>query len=45
MLGKVKSGSALLFDLGVTAIVVGLVTALLEGFGAEQLAGPRGADE
>lgn len=45
LLGKVKSGSALLFDLGVTAIVVGLVTALLEGFGAEQLAGPEGVDE
>ncbi len=45
LLGKVKSGTALLFDLGVTAIVVGLVVALLEGFGAEQLAGPQGRDE
>jgi multisubunit Na+/H+ antiporter MnhB subunit len=45
LLGKVKSGTALLFDLGVTAIVVGLVVALLEGFGAEQLAGPKGSDE
>ena len=45
LLGKVKTGSALLFDLGVTAIVVGLVVALLEGFGAEQLAGPEGSDE
>ncbi len=45
LLGKVKSGTALLFDLGVTAIVVGLVVALLEGFGAEQLAGPKGTDE
>jgi multicomponent Na+:H+ antiporter subunit A len=40
VLGKVKSGSALLFDLGVTAIVVGLVVALLEGFGADDLSGP-----
>ncbi len=31
LLGKVKSGSALMFDLGVTAIVVGLIIALLEG--------------
>ncbi len=45
LLGKVKSGTALPFDLGVTAIVVGLVVALLEGFGAEQLAGPKGTDE
>jgi multicomponent Na+:H+ antiporter subunit A len=31
LLGKVKSGSALPFDIGVTAIVVGLVVALLDG--------------
>jgi len=31
VLGKVKSGSALPFDIGVTAIVVGLVLALLTG--------------
>lgn len=31
LLGKVKSGSALPFDIGVTAIVVGLIMALLEG--------------
>ncbi|MEL7157588.1 MAG: MnhB domain-containing protein [Actinomycetota bacterium] len=30
VLGKVKSGSALIFDIGVTAIVVGLVAALLD---------------
>lgn len=30
-IGKVKSGTALLFDIGVTAIVVGLVVALLHG--------------
>ncbi len=31
LLGKVKTGTALVFDLGVTAIVVGLIIALLEG--------------
>jgi multicomponent Na+:H+ antiporter subunit A len=34
VLGKVKGGSALVFDLGVTLIVVGLVIAILEGLGA-----------
>lgn len=34
VLGKVKTGSALVFDLGVTLIVVGLVIAVLEGLGA-----------
>ncbi len=38
VLGTVKTGSALLFDLGVVAVVVGLVIALLEGFGASDLA-------
>lgn len=38
LLGTVKSGSALIFDLGVVAIVVGLVIALLDGFGAFHLA-------
>lgn len=33
VLGKVKSGSAAIFDLGVTAIVVGLVAAVLDGLG------------
>lgn len=37
LLGKVKSGSALLFDLGVMAIVVGLVIAVLDGLGASSL--------
>lgn len=37
VLGKVKSGSALLFDIGVTAVVVGLVVAVLGGLGAEDL--------
>ncbi len=45
LLGKVKSGTAMLFDLGVTAIVVGLVLAVLDGFGAEELSGPAGVDE
>ena len=40
LLGKVKSGSALPFDLGVTAIVVGLVVAVLDGLGAADLAKP-----
>ena len=34
VLGKVKAGSALVFDFGVTLIVVGLVVAILEGLGA-----------
>lgn len=38
LLGKVKTGSALIFDLGVVAIVVGLVIALLDGFAASDLA-------
>ena len=38
LLGKVKSGSALLFDAGVTAIVVGLVVALLDGLGVDEIA-------
>ena len=40
LLGKVKTGSALPFDIGVTAIVVGLVIALLEGLGATELDEP-----
>ena len=39
VLGTVKSGSALVFDAGVTLIVVGLVVALLDGLGASELAG------
>jgi multisubunit Na+/H+ antiporter MnhB subunit len=38
VLGKIKSGSALVFDIGVTAIVVGLLVALLDGLGAQSLA-------
>jgi multicomponent Na+:H+ antiporter subunit A len=42
LLGTIKSGSALPFDLGVTAIVVGLVVALLDGLAATTLsAAPR----
>lgn len=40
LLGKVKTGSALPFDLGVTAIVVGLIIALLDGLGATELDEP-----
>ena len=38
LLGKIKSGTALLLDAGVTLIVVGLVMAVLEGLGATELA-------
>jgi hypothetical protein len=34
LLGTVKSGTALIFDLGVLSIVVGLVLALLDAFDA-----------
>ena len=37
LLGKAKTGSALIFDVGVLAIVVGLVVAVLEGMGATEL--------
>jgi len=39
LLGTVKSGSALIFDLGVVAIVVGLVISLLDGLDATSLVG------
>ena len=35
LFGPVKSGSALVFDIGVTAIVIGLIAALLDGLAAE----------
>ncbi|NNC79594.1 MAG: hypothetical protein HKN94_05520 [Acidimicrobiales bacterium] len=38
LLGTVKSGSAIIFDAGVTLIVVGLVMALLDGLSATDLA-------
>ncbi|TFH21204.1 MAG: hypothetical protein E4H05_00595 [Acidimicrobiales bacterium] len=41
LLGKVKTGSALVFDLGVVAVVVGLVMAVLDGFGATSLVDRR----
>ncbi len=38
VLGKIKAGSALPFDIGVTAIVIGLVVAVLDGLGARAMA-------
>ena len=38
VLGKVKVGSALPFDIGVTAVVIGLVIAVLDGLGARAIA-------
>ena len=37
VLGVVKSGSALVFDLGVTSIVVGMVVAVLTALGVDEL--------
>ncbi len=37
VLGKIKSGSAAIFDVGVVLIVVGLVVAVLDGLGADEL--------
>ncbi len=44
VLGKVKSGTALPFDIGVTLIVVGLVAALLDGLGVRSPS-RKGSDE
>lgn len=44
LLGKIKTGSALPFDLGVAAIVVGTVIAALDGLGAAQFAAGAPAD-
>ncbi|MDH3681009.1 MAG: hypothetical protein OEV40_13795 [Acidimicrobiia bacterium] len=41
LLGTIKSGTSLVFDAGVTLIVVGLVVAVLEGLGATELAAPN----
>ncbi len=41
VLGTIKTGSALLFDLGVVAIVVGLVIALLDALDAASLVDRR----
>lgn len=38
LLGKIKAGSALPFDIGVAAIVVGTVIAALDGLGAAEFA-------
>lgn len=38
LLGEIKTGSALLFDVGVAAIVVGTVMAVLDGLGAAEFA-------
>jgi multicomponent Na+:H+ antiporter subunit A len=40
VLGLIKTGSALPFDIGVTAIVVGVVIALLDGLGVSALTSP-----
>lgn len=40
VLGTIKTGSALVFDLGVTVIVLGLIVAVLDGFEAHRLARP-----
>jgi len=39
VIGKVKAGTALIFDLGVTSIVLGLIISLLDGLGADELRG------
>ena len=44
VLGKVKAGTALIFDLGVTLIVLGLIVAVLDGLGADELPGSDGPD-
>ena len=44
ILGKVKAGTALIFDFGVTLIVIGLIVAVLDGLGADELRGSDGPD-
>lgn len=44
VLGTIKTGSAFPFDVGVTAIVVGLVVALLDGLSASALDDPDISD-
>jgi len=39
-LGKIKAGTALVFDAGVVLVVVGMVIAVLDGLGAEPLSQP-----
>ncbi len=43
LLGKIKTGSALVFDVGVAAIVVGTVVAVLDGLGATEFAADQPA--
>lgn len=38
LLGKVKTGSAAIFDIGVVLIVVGLIDAVLDGLGTDDIA-------
>lgn len=38
LLGKVKTGTAAIFDIGVVLIVVGLVDAVLDGLGTDDIA-------
>lgn len=45
VLGDVKTGGALPFDIGVTAIVVGLVIALLDGLAAGDLTDGPGPEQ
>ena len=46
LLGHIKAGSALLFDVGVAAIVLGTVIAVLDGLGvAEFAADPSAATD
>lgn len=45
LLGKVKAGSALVFDLGVTMIVVGLLVAILGALGAADLGADADTDQ
>lgn len=45
LLGKVKSGTAAVFDLGVTLIVVGLVFAVLDGLGATRMDRPGSPED
>lgn len=40
LVGKIKAGSALVFDLGVTLVVVGFVAAVLRALGAADLGAP-----
>ncbi len=45
VLGKIKFGSALAFDVGVALVVVGLVVALLDAFAAAELDEPPDGGE